>query len=330
LKSIVHASLVRRAAAAALLVACAARGSLAQSGDPGAPELLLPIGARTMGMGLAATAGAVGSDALWWNPALISRGPREVALQITQTLATQTGTDAGASVIYSVPRVGAIALSIRYLNQGSQPNTDTVGNQNGTFVPVSTVFAATFAAPFGDRLALGLTTKLLRISFPCTGVCDNIPGSPPQTGALDLGAQFLVRSDSIVSLGIAVRNIGFKLQINDTPQADALPGRAYFGISTAPKLAQLPTDVRIRAGADLVVPLTSDGQVGASLGGELSYRERYQLRAGYVSNGPTGSGVTFGLGVSTGKLQIDFARMLNDVSTQSGVTPTFVALRYLY
>ena len=47
-------------------------------------------------------------------------------------------------------------------------------------------------------------------------------------------------------------------------------------------------------------------------------------------NGPTGSGLTFGAGISTGKLQIDFARMLNDVSQQSGVTPTFVALRYRY
>lgn len=283
-----------------------------------------------MGMGLAATASAVGSDALWWNPALISRGPREVGLQITQTLATQTGTDAGVSVIYSVPRVGAVGLSVRYLNQGSQPNTDSLGNQIGSFVPVSTVFAATFAAPFGDHFALGLTTKLLRISFPCTGVCVNTPGSPPQTGALDVGAQYILTSDSIVSLGAAVRNVGFKLQINDTPQADALPGRAYFGVATAPKLAELPPGVRIRGAADLVIPLTSDGQVGLSIGGELSYMARYHLRAGYVSSGPTGSGLTFGVGVATGKLQLDFARMLNDVSTQSGVTPTFIALRYLY
>ena len=276
---------------------------------------------------MAATAGAIGSDALWWNPALISRGPREVGLQITQTLSAQT--DAGVAVIYAVPRVGAIALSVRYLNQGSQPNTDTLGNQNGTFVPVSSVFAATFAAPFGDRLALGLTTKLLRISFPCTGVC-NIPDSPPQTGAIDVGAQYLLTSDSIVSFGVAVRNVGFKLQINDTPQADVLPRRGYIGVAAAPKFAQLPPEVRVRGAADLVLPLASSGQVGISIGGELAYRGRYQLRAGYVSNGPTGSGVTFGVGVSTGKLQIDFARMLNDVSTQSGVTPTFIALRYLY
>lgn len=283
-----------------------------------------------MGMGLAATAGASGSDALWWNPALVARGPREVGLQITQTLATQTGADAGVAAIYAVPRVGAIGLSIRYLNQGSQANTDSLGNQNGTFAPVSTIFAATFAAPFGDRFALGLTTKLLQIRYPCTGVCDNVPSSPPQTGALDVGAQYFLMGDSTVSFGVAVRNVGFKLQINDASQADALAGRGYLGVATAPKLAQLPPDVRLRAAADLIMPLSSGAQVGVSVGGELSYKERYQLRAGYVSNGPTGSGLTFGVGVSTGKLQIDFARMLNDISSQSGVTPTFVALRYLY
>lgn len=318
----------RRLVSAATLLLGLSHAVAAQS-DQGGLEFLLPIGARTLGMGMAATASASGSDALWWNPALIARGPREVGLQITQTLATQTGTDAGVALIYAVPRVGAVGLSVRYLTFGQSVSTDTFGIAQGTFFQQSTLVAATFAAPFGDRLAVGLSAKLLRIRFPCTGVCN--PGTlPPQTGALDLGAQYLMTSDSLVSLGLAVRNVGFKLQINDAPQADALPGRAYVGFATAPKFAQLPPDVRVRGGADVVIPLGSTGDVGISVGGELSYRERYQLRAGYVSNGPTGSGLTFGVGVSTGKLQLDFARMLNDISSQSGVTPTFIALRYLY
>jgi hypothetical protein len=319
-----------------LLCAAFTGAANAQSGTgaQGGLDFLLPIGARTVAMGQAATAIAVGSDALWWNPALVARAPREAALQITQSLATQTGTDAAAAVIYSAPGVGAVGLSFRYLNYGQQPSADSIGNQTGTFFQQSTILAATFAAPFGDRLAFGLTAKLLRIGFPCTGDCSFTTGSAPspQTGALDAGMQYIATHDSTLIVGAAVRNVGFKLQVNDAPQADRLPGRFYFGIASAPKLPQLPPDVRIRAAADLVWPLASAGgsSPGLSLGGEVSFKARYQLRGGYVVNGPTGTGLTFGAGISTGKLQIDLARMLNDISQQSGVTPTFVALRYLY
>jgi hypothetical protein len=318
-----------------LLVASAfPRSARAQSGNgaQGGLEFLLPIGARTVGMGQAGTALALGSDALWWNPALIARGPREASMQVTQTLATQSGADLGVSVIYGVPRVGAVGLSVRYLNYGDQDATDSAQQVTGKFAQTGTIVAATFAAPFGDRFALGLTAKLLRIGFPCTGDCTNTIGvtNSPQTGALDLGAQYLVTDDSIFTVGAAVRNVGFKLQVNDTPQADALPGRLYLGFAAAPKFAQLPKDVRMRAAVDVVWRLSDAGTPGLNLGGELSFMERYQLRGGYVVNGPTGSGLTFGAGITTGKLHIDFARMLNDVSQQSGVTPTYIALRYLY
>jgi hypothetical protein len=308
-------------------------GAQGSNGAQGGLEFLLPMGARTVGMGQAGTAIAIGSDALWGNPALVARGPREAALQLTQTLGTQTGTDYGAALIYSVPKVGTIGLSFRSLNYGQQEATDSATQQQtGTFFTESAIYAATFAAPFGDRLAVGITAKLLRLSFPCTGDCSFTLGdaATPQTGALDVGAQYVARSDSAIIVGAALRNVGFKLQVNDTPQADQLPSRFYFGVASSPKLAQLPPDVRIRGAADIVWPLVGGGSPGFNIGGELSYKARYELRAGYVVNGPTGSGLTFGAGISTGKLQIDLARMVNDISQQSGVTPTFVALRYLY
>lgn len=301
------------------------------TGTQGALDLVLPIGARTLGMGQAAAANAEGSDALWWNPALIARAPREAALQITQTLSTQTGTDAALAFIYTLPRVGAVGLSLRYLNYGQQEATDLNGNLVGHFAETGTIFAATFAAPFGDRLALGLTAKLLRVGFPCTGDCSFTVGSStsPQTGALDLGAQYIATSDSLITLGFAIRNAGFKLQTNDTPQADEIPGRVQFGIAAAPKFAELPPEVRLRGALDVVRSFGSSS-TGVSVGAELSYRNVYHLRGGYAQNGPTGSGPTFGVGVSTGKLRLDFARMITDIGTQSGVTPTYIALRYMY
>lgn len=300
------------------------------SATQGALDFLLPIGARSVGMGQAAVALATGSDGLWWNPALVARGPREAALHLSQTLGTQTGADAAGAVVYPVPRVGTVAISVRYLSTGEQPAIDSAtGQQTGTFVPTSTIIAATFAAPFGNRLAVGITSKLLRIGFPCTGTCSTTSSSP-QTGALDVGVQYVVTKDSLITLGAALRSLGFKLQINDAPQADALPTRADFGLGYSPRFASLPPDIRVRGEADVIVAVAGGGSPGLGIGGEAAYQERYLARAGYVVNGPIGSGFTVGVGISTGKLRIDFARMASGIQQQAGVTPTYLSLRYLF
>jgi hypothetical protein len=68
---------------------------------------------------------------------------------------------------------------------------------------------------------------------------------------------------------------------------------------------------------------------GFRAGAELAWLERYQARVGYIANGPFGSGATFGLGFSTGKLQIDLARVLSN--TVSGAdSPSYLSLRYLF
>lgn len=320
----------RFAVLAAGLLAAPAIAARAQTGSvpEGGLELLLPMGARTVAMGQTGVVAAVGSDALWWNPALISRGPREAALQITSKSSAAAEADAGASVSYFVPGVGAVAISARYINEGFQQGADTAGNPNGTFVRTATVVGASFAAPFGDRFAFGFTAKIIREGFDCSGTCNGIGGSP-LTSALDLGAQYFLTKDSVLAIGAAARDIGFDLQVHDSPQADPLPARAEAGIEYAPKFAALPKEARVRATADIITRIKDGDSPGYRFGAELSWMDRYQGRVGYVVNGPTASGATFGFGLNTGKLQIDFAQMLSDLG-DLGARPTFVTLRYLY
>ena len=297
----------------------------------GALEFLLPTGARSLAMGQAVAAAAVGSEALWWNPALIARGPREAGLHIGTTNPV-IDTDASGAVVVPVRGVGAVAFSVRYLNLGSSPAAganDTI--QTGTLFNTSTIVGMTFAAPFGDRLAAGITAKVLHVGLACTGECGTAGGSS-QTSALDLGAQYFVTGDSSLAVGAAIRSLGFKLQIHDTPQADALPSRADVGVLYLPKIAQLPKEAAVRLGAD-VVSVLGGGTPGYRVGGELSWLNRYQGRVGYVRLGPTagsGSGPTFGFGLSAGKLQIDFAQTVTDLSGGSGGTPAYLSLRYIF
>ena len=302
----------------------------AQAGPPeGAPEFLLPLGARAIGMGQAAVATAVGSDAVWWNPALIARGPREVAFGITSKASPLIDADALGAVIIPVQGVGAVAISARYINYGAQEAAGGDPNSpSGTFVSTATVIAATFAAPFGDRFSFGFTAKLLSYGFSCSGSC-NQAGGLPQTSALDLGAHYFLSRDSTFSVGVAIRNVGFNLQVHDAPQSDPLPARADVGVSYAPKIADLPKEARLRTGADVLARVKDGDALGYRFGAELSWIERYQARVGYVVNGPTASGATFGVGFNTGKLQIDFSQMLSDLGSQ-GSRPTFVTLGYRF
>lgn len=325
----------RRSNALRWTVVCAAlllarRSALGQSGPPieGALELITPMGARTIGMGQAGVASAVGADAVWWNPALLARGHREATVSAASNEVV-IQTDVGASVIVPVQRVGTFALSLRYINQGEQ--SVSLPDASGTFVVTSTVAAASFAAPFGNRLALGLTYKLLNAEHvSCTGACGDFPGGQPQTTALDLGGQYLLTKDTSVAIGVALRNAGLRLQVNDAPQADPIPTRFEAGVLVAPRLSQLPPEARVRVAADVITRVNTSGGPGYRLGAEASWRERFAARAGYVVHGPDGgTGISFGVGFSTGKLQIDFAQMAN-ASSGSGNAPSFLTLRYLF
>jgi hypothetical protein len=277
-------------------------------------------------MGQAVVASATGSEALWWNPALVARSSREVGLHVAKILTIDT--DASGALLIPVQRVGTFALGIRYLNEGTQPALDSTGQQVGTFTTTVSIIGATFASPITSRLALGVTYKLLRFAFNSTGAFQQ-PGNKPQTVALDLGAQYLVTKDSSLTLGGAITNAGPKLQIHDASQADPLPVRAAVGVAIAPHLGQLPKEARVRVAADLVTRVSGGYTPGFRVGTELAWLERYQARGGYVVNGPTGSGATFGLGFSTGKLQIDLARLLlSNISASD--SPTYLSLRYLF
>jgi hypothetical protein len=314
-------------AAGWLLILIGAPAAVAQSSTgEGALEFLFPTGARSSGMGQAAGASAIGSEALWFNPALVARSSREAGLHVAKSLTIDT--DASGSILVPVQRVGTFALLGRYFNEATIPATDSTGEQQtGTLTITSTILAATFASPITSRLALGLTYKLLRRSLNCTGVCSQSGSS--QTFALDLGAQYLAAKDSSMSFGFALTNAGPKLQVHDVSQADPLPVRADFGVSLSPRLAQLPKEARVNVAADLVSRVSGGYSPGFRTGAELSWQDRYQARGGYVFNGPFGSGATFGLGFSTGKLQIDLARVLSNTVSSSD-SPTYLSLRYLF
>src|SRR5205823_638217 len=90
---------------------------------------------------------------------------------------------------------------------------------------------ASYATVLGAGVSAGITYKLIQFRVDCTGDCSNVPTAVGTTHAIDLGFRFALPGDLPIIIGASVRNIGFKLQVNNQAQADALPTRAQAGIS---------------------------------------------------------------------------------------------------
>src|SRR5215213_323388 len=90
--------------------------------EEGALFLLVPVGARAVGMGQAVVAAEDGSEAVWWNPAGLARlEKREAAIHHQRGI----GHTADAiSVIVPSSLLGVIGLSAHLLNFGTVASTD--------------------------------------------------------------------------------------------------------------------------------------------------------------------------------------------------------------
>jgi hypothetical protein len=296
--------------------------ALGQTGvaTEGALFLLLPVGARAVGMGHAVSAERSGSESVWWNPSGLARlESYEVAIHHSQNL---LATGDAVSVVLPFPVLGVFGLSANVLNYGEQETTE-----GGLLLPRSFVYAATYATSLGDRLGAGISYKVVQLRFDCTGECPPEAQTAATTSALDFGVQYDLQPLSPVTVGLAVRNLGLKVQVNDSEQSDPLPTRVQIGVSyRLPPIAQVK-DTEVRVSGDLVDKLRVENPSGR-LGVELAYQKRYFFRTGYVLE--DGGGPAIGAGFSAGGLFVDVARVMGGLYAEAGEPPVHVSLRYLF
>ncbi len=293
----------------------------------GAVFLLLPVGARAVGLGHAVAADGGGSEAIWWNPAGLARAEsHEAAIHHSQSLAA---TGDAVSVVLPFSLIGVVALSANVLNFGEQQITDIVtGEPIGIQLLRSFVFAATYSTPLGSHVNAGINYKVVQFRNDCSGTCTGVEEVAATTSALDLGVQYDLAPRSPVTIGASIRNLGLRVQVNDSEQADTLPTRLQLGVAyRLPALEQL-RETEVRMSADLIDQLRVRSPSGR-IGVELLYQKRYTVRAGYVLE--DGGGPAIGGGVAAGGFLVDIARVMGG-DLYSGVdgAPIHVSLRYLF
>jgi hypothetical protein len=322
---------MRRLLSSFLLSVLLAGGARAQaaSGSEGALFLLLPTGAQAVGMGQAMVAGRPGSEGIWWNPASIGRDDkRELAIHHSTTVA---GIGDALTFLTPIRSYGTVALSINILNIGDQQVTDDQGQVIGVIFPRDVVFAASYATAVTKRLTGGFNYKLIQLRVDCAGQCASVGAEVQSSRAVDFGAQYDVVAGAPLTFGAAVRNLGGRLNSRETNRRDPLPTQIELGAMYRIKfLDRYVKDTEIRASGSFI-DTRSFGGKAVRFGTDVMYQKKVHLRAGYVGHDRRGeASASLGFGLQSGGFVFDIARTFGGLPAESGQSPVYVSLRYLF
>jgi hypothetical protein len=297
----------------------------------GAAFLLLPVGARATALGQASVADGGSSEALFWNPAglaTLTRG--EFAIHHYTAF---FGDGDAAVVVVPSTRLGSFALGAYLVDYGDLPVTREEGGPEpvGRVSPRNVALLATYATQIAGGVAAGIGYKLVQFRVDCTGDCRDIPTATGTTHAVDVGARWQLPGVP-VSVGAALRNVGFDLQVTNRAQADPLPmrvqvGMAYDLLHPPPGVeafdVRVLADVRGTVGRGSLAPVTL-------VGVESGVGDRVRFRGGYAFLDSEARGPSIGLGLLLGSVAVDIARAFHANDALGEKEPVHFSFRVIF
>lgn len=288
-------------------------GSEARIGTAGAQELLIPVGARGIGLQGADIASIQGVEALYWNPAGLA------ASQKTEAMFSYMSWIADINVSYmavaaKLGRAGSIGFSLKTLDIGDIPVTTTAApdGTGETFSPNFLVLGATYSRMMTDRINFGVSLKI---------ISESIRQMSASGVAFDFGVQYRDLMPGF-DFGIALKNLGPNMQFGGTdveefvtipgtePGAKDRPARLIMSSFDLPVTFEIGVGYRYNLAEEHAVRAYGDFQ-NFNLGNdhyrggiEYSFRDFFFLRGGYLqtqNNDDNIFGPTAGVGLQ-GKL----------------------------
>lgn len=301
--------------------------------NAGALFLVFPVGAQAVGMGQTATAAAGRGEAAFWNPAgLATLTDDEFALHSATLVA---GRSHVLAAYFPSRGIGVIGAAVYLVDYGDLDRTDANGNTIARIAPRNFEFLASYATNLTGSVVFGISYKLVQFRVDCSGDCRDFPAGTGATHALDLGGQFRVGPGGPLRVGVALRNVGFRLQVQNQAQADPLPTRlavgALYELRLRPATGRaLDQTFDLKFAADVDSPWGQVGQSETRLGIDVGYQRLVRVRAGYAFVQDGLSGPSVGLGVESGSLGVDLARAFLTGSDLQVESPTFFSFRVTF
>lgn len=318
---------------ALLFVAPADRASAQGQGSSteGAIFLLLPVGAKGVGVARAMTA-LGGAESVWWNPAGLAADPHsQILVTRGEDLSGETTTLSG---IVRRPGLGSFAVSYLLMDVGEVALTDAQGNPLGTVSFRYHTGVLSGATRLFDRLALGMNLKLIQSRLTCRGECQDA-GVVATTYAVDLGAQWSGVAGTPMTLAAALVHLGPDLQVVNEAQADPLPTRmrAAVAYDVIRHWSEAPDDLHARVAVELEDRWRDPGSPSAYFGMELAAGTDpgISLWVGYTSGAELevdGAGV--GIGIRFEQFDLGISKSLSQGSLNADTEPVNVTFGYVF
>ncbi|MFC1746928.1 PorV/PorQ family protein [Candidatus Neomarinimicrobiota bacterium] len=333
-----------------MLSVCTVFGSGRKIGTVGAPELMIPMGARNVALGGANVANVFGVESIYWNPAGLARvANMEATVNYMTYFADMTVTYMAAGA--SLGNVGRIGLSIQSLEIGDIPVT-TIESPEGTgevIAPDYITVTGTFSRAITDRFNFGANVKV---------VTEAIGNMNASAFAFDLGLQY-VSSATGVGFGVVMRNIGGRVKFDGTsiefdsdvpwsdPSATTRKTKLDMASHEIPASLVMGVSYALNLGESQSINIASSfnnenfALNSVNMGAEYNLNNTLFLRGGYASllypedyeesvKESVYTGLSMGLGVKLafggGELNLDYAYRAMEVFSANqyfGITASF-------
>ncbi len=259
-------------------------GAPNRAGTNAASELLIPVGAKYIGMGGAAVSSVLGMDAIYWNPAGLDRWDNRAGAMFSQMTYIADIDVSYAAVAANFGGIGTVGLSFKSLAFGDIPITteDAPDGTGALFSPQFITVGLTYSRSLTDRVAVGANLKLISETIDRVGA----------TGvAFDIGVQYQNLGDiDGLSVGVVLKNLG--------------PGMKYDGNGLLRKAD--PVDVsrstsyyKVVAGTD-ELPSTMD--IGVGYKKTIMEKNTIDLQTTFVNHNYDNDYVNVGLEYSFDKM----------------------------
>lgn len=299
-------------------------GSDEAGGSEEALFLLLPVGARGIGLGRAMTALA-NDEGAFWNPAgLAGQTDRRVFLYRGDQLA---GEATALSFILPWRRVGTFGLSYLLLDIGDQDLRDEFGDVLGSISIRNHLAVASYATSLPWGIDAGINMKLVQFRVACRGQCNDLD-TRSSAYALDAGIQAQPFRDIPLRIGWMLAHAGTEFQVVNEEQSDPLPTRFRLG-------AAYEVLNRIVDNVPMELWVTVEGEERARnpgspslyAGMDFSAADLFHLRAGYVAGKyDQTNGASVGVGFSVDRFDLNFAKSLTRSMVTGESQPIHVTL----
>lgn len=234
----------------------------------------------------------------------------------------------------SIPEVGNSGFGLTYLNYGSFREADDSGVITGTFSASEYAFSLIFSRDIDSAFTFGVNLKPILSTlekYTSFGV------------AADIGIAWHNHSN-LVSAGLTIKNAGYQITTYSGEPHENLPFEIMGGVSA--RLAHAPLRFSLTLRHLEKYDLTADydssesvtDQEGSSsdfyenvmkhciFGAELIPHKNFYLSAGYnyqrrkelqVDSGSSTTGFSWGFGIKTSALNIEFARATYHIAGSS-------------